>query len=433
MQLPPLRSTPFGRALRNVGWLLTGKGIGAILSLAYLALAVRSLSLLQFGQFTLILSTAQGVAALVGFQTWQIVIRYGVSHVQEARSPALGRLVRFCLALDAGGALVGCVIAALAIMVMQARLHWSQELTTEALIFCIVLLLSIRSTAVGILRLHDRFALGAVADAVTPIMRLAGATVAVLAGPSVAGFLLAWGLAEIATAAAYWVSASRIAPELLGRWAGAGQTPHDHAGFWRFALASNAHSTLGAATRQFTVVLVGFLAGPVAAGSYRLAYQLSQSLVRVSDMFARGVFPEYARANGALASRQDLQRLFRQSTRLALVAGLVICVLAPLAGGPVLLLVGGQSYLGAFPLLVLLSVAAGLEVMAVGYEPLLVATGRAGLALGIRAVAALVLLVLLALFLSSHGVVVAAVGTLASTALSLILLARAARKAAYPR
>lgn len=411
-----------------MGWLLTGKGAGAVLSLGYLALAARALTPLQFGQFMLILSVAQAVSALVGFQSWQIVIRYGMRHIQTGDTPALGRLVRFCLALDMMGAVVGCAIAAGVIAVMQARLGWSAGLARDALLFSIVLLLSIRSTAVGVLRLHDRFARGVLADAVTPVTRLTGAIAAVAAGASVTGFLIAWAVAEALTAAVYWVSAHRAAPCLLGRWRQAGRTPRDHPGFWRFAAATNANTTLNAAGRQFMVVLIGFTVGAVAAGGYRLAYQLSQALVRVSDLFARGVFPEIARADGA-ATREDLRVLFRQIARLAVAAGLAICILAPLLGKPALWLIGGETYLGAYPILVLLSIAAGLEVMAVGFEPLLVATGRAGTALRIRAISVALLIAVLALFLPRYGVIAAGAATLASSALSLVLFARSARKA----
>lgn len=423
-----LASTPFGRALRNLGWLLTGKGVGAALSLVYLALAARALPLADFGRFMLILSIAQATAALVGFQTWQVVIRFGVGHHQRGDTPALGRLVRCSAALDLGAGLAGCVVVTGAVALIRARLGWSAELAREAVLFAFVLLLSVRSTPVGVLRLHDRFALGAMADAVTPIVRCAGAIAAVALGASVTGFLIAWAAAEIATAAAYWLTACRVAPGLVGRWRHAGRAARENPGFWRFAFTANLNSTVNAAGKQFVVVLVGYIAGAVAAGGYRLAWQLSQSLVRLAEMFARGVFPELTRADAA-ETRDPLHRLFRQSTRLALGAGLTICVLAPVAGGPILRLVGGERYTGVYPILVLLSLAAGLEVMAAGFEPLLVSTGRAGQALRGRLAGIALLLAAIALLMPLYGLVGAAVATVAAAALSLALFARAAYRA----
>jgi len=420
-------TTPFARALRNVGWLLTGKGVGAVLSLVYLALATRSLGVVRFGEFALILGIGQAAAALVGFQTWQVVVRFGMAPLRRGDGPALTRLVRFCFALDAVAALAGCGLAVGALVLLRDHFGWSAALTREAALFCVVLLVSIRSTAVGVLRLHDRFAAGAVADAVTPIARFAGAILAVWAHATVAGFLVAWAVAEVLTAVAYWWAAVRTMPELVRRAGGLRGVTAEHDGLWRFAWQSNGNATLNASSRQFAVVLVGIVTGPVAAGGYRLAHQLSQALVRVSEMFSRGVFPEITRAHAGEAG-QDLARLTRQSVRLAVAAGLVTCIAVPLLGRVGLQLIAGRQYLGAYPLVVLLGLAAGLDIMAVGFEPVLLGTGHAGQVLRIRIVAAVILFAAMAPLVAWGGTVGAGIATLISAAAGLAMLGWATRR-----
>ncbi|MCC2981551.1 lipopolysaccharide biosynthesis protein [Sphingomonas sp. IC4-52] len=422
---PPEAISPFRRALRNVGWLLTGKGLGAVLSIVYLALATRSLGVQTFGVFTLILSTAQAVAALVGFQTWQIVVRFGMVHRESGASAALSRLVRFCLALDIGGALVGIGIAGAALWLMQAHFDWSTSLAWQAFAFSVVLLLSVRSTAVGVLRLHDRFAIGAGADAVTPMARFVGALIAVWQDATLTGFLIAWAAAEVLTAVGYWISAARVAPDTLRSWRGTTLAPSENPGIWHFAFVTNLNSTLNAASRQFAVVLVGLLTGAAAAGNYRLAYQLSQSLVRLADMFARGVFPEVTRAHASQRAG-ELRKLVRQSAKLAMGVGLATCVLVPLLGKPALYLIAGEAYLGAYPVLVLLGLAAGLDIMAVGFEPVLLGTGHAARALRIRMLSAAVLFSFVILLMPSFGIIGAGAASLIASAVALIALMRSA-------
>ncbi|SEN10414.1 Membrane protein involved in the export of O-antigen and teichoic acid [Sphingomonas gellani] len=414
--------SPFVRALRNVGWLLTGKGFGAVLSLIYLALATRSLGVKGFGEFSLILGTGQTVSVLVGFQTWQLVVRFGMSHLQNADEPALARLIRACLLLDAGAALVGCVLAAPTILLMQWRFQWSAGVAWEALVFCLVLLLSIRSTMVGVLRLHDRFAAGAVADAVTPLVRFVGALVAVWAGADVTGFLVAWAVGEVLTAIGYWWSARRYLTPTPGRW-NMHRAMAENAGWWRFAWQSNLNSTLNASSKQLLVVLVGFVVGAAAAGGYRLANQLAQALVRVSEMFARGVFPEVTRAHGS--SNEDLSSLRRLSVRLALGAGLVTCLLVPALGSPALRLIAGHRYLDAYPLLVLLGMGAGLDIMATGFEPILLGMGHADVVLRIRVLAAVLMFAAIVPLMAWAGTIGAGVAVLLSSLIALVMLARA--------
>ncbi|ONF97099.1 lipopolysaccharide biosynthesis protein [Sphingomonas jeddahensis] len=417
--------TPFRRALRNVGWLLTGKGLAAVLSIVYLALATRSLGVQQFGLFTLILSTAQAVSTLVASDTWQIVVRFGMPHREAGRQDSLGRLICFCLALDVGGALIGIGIAGVALWLMQGHFGWSATLVREAFAFSVVLLLSVRSTAVGVLRLHDRFALGAGADSVTSIVRFTGAVIAVWQQATLTGFLLAWAAAEVLTALGYWIAALRVAPGTMRGWRGAMAASRENAGIWQFTFVTNLNATLNAASRQFVVVLVGLLTGAAAAGNYRLAYQLSQSLVRLADMFARGVFPEVTRAHAA-ARMGELRTLMRQSARLAVGVGLATCLLVPLLGWPALHLIAGEAYLGAYPILILLGLAAGLDIMAVGFEPVLLGTGHATRALRIRVAAVVVLFGGVVLLMPSFGVMGAGAASLIASAVALIALVRSA-------
>ena len=52
------------RALTNTGWLMGARGINAVLSLAYLALATRALGIEGFGQFILVVAFAQAISGL---------------------------------------------------------------------------------------------------------------------------------------------------------------------------------------------------------------------------------------------------------------------------------------------------------------------------------------------------------------------------------
>lgn len=180
-------ASPFRRALRNVGWLLTGKGLGAVLSLVYLGLATRTLGPEGFGQFMLILSIGQAVAAMMLFQSWQVVVRYGVPLQVAKDTAALGRLVRFCAMLDSVAAVAGCVVVTIVLWALDARFGWDDAMTRDAIVFCIVLMVSIRSSAIGVLRLYDRYGIGAAAESTTPVMRFIGAAIVVATGPNVRG------------------------------------------------------------------------------------------------------------------------------------------------------------------------------------------------------------------------------------------------------
>lgn len=428
------KSGTLARVLENVGWLLAGKGAGALFSLGSIAILTRSLGLEGFGQFVLILGTAQFVAALVSFQTWQVVVRFGVSKLSDETSGALSRLIAFCLALDIGGAVAGCLIAAAGVALLAPSFGWNAALATEALLFSFVVLLSARSTAVGLLRLHDRFGQGAAADSVTHAGRLAGALVVLAAGPSVTRFLIAWAVAEVAAALVYWRLASRTPGWSLKQAGlmGIRTAPAEHEGIWNFVAITNAGATLGSVGKQLTVLLVGLAVGPAAAGAYRLAHQLGQALARVSEMLSRAIFAELARVH-ATGTQAQLGALFRGTFRLALAGGVLVAALLLVAGEPILRLVGGEAFEGAYPLLIVLGIAASLDMIGVNFEPALMATGRAGKAFRLRLVVTALLLVLLAVLIPSWGAWGAAIATLATAFAGLVMFGTVTWRTLHPR
>lgn len=414
-----------GAVIQNAGWMLGGKGVGALLSLVYLALATRSLGPEGFGAFALILGTGQAVTGFVTFQTWQIVVRYGVVHLHEGNRDRLDRLQSFCFALDVASALVGILIAALVITLLGGHFGWGAELRRDSLIFCCVLLVSITSTPVGMLRLHDRFAVAATAETVTPVMRMAGALVAVLADAGIAGFLAAWAVAQMVAAAFTWAVAIRIGGFRVR--AGSGVLA-ENPGIRRFALLTNAGSSLTAVAKQVPTLLVGWIAGAGAAGGYRLAFQLSTALTKFSTTLSRAVFPELMRAR-AQSTREDVVGLFRRITILAAAAGTIVMFFLFLLGEPVLHLVGGKHYVAVYPLLLLLGGAAVMDLVGVSFEPALFAAGRAGTALLLRFVMTVTLLALLVLLVPGMGPTGAAIAALVSSGIGLIMLGLAAWRA----
>lgn len=424
------RSGTLGRVLENAGWLLAGKGFSALLSLTYVGIATRSLGLEGFGQFVLVLGTAQLVSSFVAFQTWQAMVRFGMGHVQETISPALSRLTAFCIALDLGGAVVGCFLAGLAVLLLGPSFGWSSEFRWEVLLFCCVMLLSIRSAASGLLRVHDQFALGAAADSVQAVMRLVGALVVLLVEPSVRHFLLAWAIAEVTMALVYWILATRTEGWAIRSvsWREVRAVPAEHPGLWQFVAITNAGVTLRSVSRQFTVLLVGLVVGTAAAGAYRLAHQIGQALARVADLLSRAIFAELARLHSG-GGGDKLNSLFRSATRFALGGAVVIVGILLLVGEPLLRFVAGPEFLGAYPLLIILGIAAAIEMVGVSFEPALMATGRASTAFWLRVVATIVLLAMMGILLPTMGARGAAFANLLASIFAVLLFGWFTRRA----
>src|SRR3546814_3075648 len=185
---------------------------------------------------------------------------FGQEHVQNSGTEVFGRFVGFCIAIDLCGAIVGCLIAALATFLLGPHFGWSRELSLQALAYCAVILLTIRSTPIGILRLFDRFDAGALAETMIPIGRMICATAAWLVAPDITRFLLAWAAAELLCAFTYWTLALRTARKHMGRTSKRRflSARHENEGLFGFLAATNLSTSINAVTKQLSVLIVGF-------------------------------------------------------------------------------------------------------------------------------------------------------------------------------
>lgn len=418
------------RIVANTIWLLAGKGFGAVLSFIYLGLLTRSLGVSGFGQFSLILGTAQMIVALVTFQTWQVVVRYGASYVQDkAKSARYGHLIALATLFDFLGAILGCLIAWAGVYWLAPYFGWSPELANNALIFCCAMLLAVKSTPMGVLRVENRFDLSTYADAITPIARMIGALVVMATGPSITGFLWAWGVAEIATAIVYWILAGW---QLRGQ-VGLSQIRHPRTAFeeneaiGRFLLITNATSTVTGLSSNLGMMLIGFFVSPAAAGYYRLASQLSGAMTKISGLLSRTIFAEVNLVR-AQEGVESLQKLFSKGNRILLFTGITVVALVALLGKPVLLLMSGPEFLPAYPMLLFLAAASSVDLSGAMYEPTLMSGDKANTALILQVVRLALLVILLALMLPLWGAIGAAAATFITALIRNMLLRRAASR-----
>jgi O-antigen/teichoic acid export membrane protein len=402
------------RALTNTGWLMGARGVNAVLSLGYLALATRALGLEGFGKFVLAVSFSQAIVGIASFQTWQAVVRWG--HDRKDPTEAVG----FALALDLVTVAVGTVGAGLLLWFGGDWLPVPPALRHEAFWLTVATLLAVRSTPTGILRLHDHYALAATADAVTPVVRLVGAVIAFLVFKTSAAFVIVWAVAELATACAYWRFALRDGPLPL-RKISLTRLPREEQDAWRFVWGTGLSGALLIASRQLLVLLVGALGGAALAGIYRVAAQLGEGLLKLAQALLRATYPELVRD-------PDAARLIAaRIARIAVVTGAVTLAFGAFAGHWVIIVIAGHEYLAAYGPMLILAGAAAIELAGAPLEALLVARGRALTNFLLRAVPTALALVALPLAVARGGADGAAAAVLVASALSvagLMILSR---------
>ena len=403
------------RALQNTGWLLGARGINAVLSLVYLAIATRALGLEGFGVFALAVTFARAATGFASFQSWQAVVRWGQQ--EHDVSDAIG----FAVALDLIAIAAGLIIATPLMFLAGDWLPVPDKNRLETFLLTGAFLIAFRGTPTGILRLHDRYALAAVADSVTSIVRVVGAGLAAFFTPKPSVFLGVWAAAEIATAIAYWVLALRFEKVDI-RKVSLTRLPRKEKGVWSFVWGTGLATMLATGGRQIMMLVVGAFGGAALAGLYRIATQLGEGLLKLAQALLRAVYPELVR--DPLSARHIAFRI----GRIALATGLAAMLLSLVAGHWLITIIAGDAYQAAYIPMVILSAAAGVELAGATLEALLVSRGHAIFNFVLRALPTLLAIAALPFVVPAYGVVGAAMVVLLSSAMTVAGLMWATRK-----
>ena len=395
------------RLFQNIGWLLTGRGFNAAMSLVYLYLATHTLGIEKFGYFAIIVALGQTVTGLANFQTWQFIVRWGANG--EGPAEATG----FAIALDILSVVMGAVIAAGVVWTAQLWLPLPDELLWLTFGYCLISLLSIRTTPTGLLRLNFKFATATGAEAVQPAIRAAGAILAAFFMPNVAGFVLAWAAAEVAVAIALWIVATRGAPI---DWSKVSLTriPAKHKDAWRFVWSTNMSGSLTIAGKQVIILLVGTFGGAALAGGFRVAAQLGQALVVLAQTISKAILPELVH------DKDNAVEIARRMANIAVVAGVLAVAMALLFGRWGLATIAEDDFSGFYWAMVILSIAGAVELVGASLESLLVSAGKAHTAFIVRAVPTVLALLLLGTAIEWDGAKGAAFAMLGSSSLAVI-------------
>jgi len=416
--------SPLKRVKTNFLRLLKGRGASALLTLAATALMARSLSPDYFGLVVLIHTYLLAVRGLLNLKPFEAIIRYGITAQEEGRTDRLVQLLRMILVLDVIFALVGTLITLSLVPLVGPLLGWNSEAQSLALLYSLLMLSACTGAANGVLRLHNRFDLLGLRQAMGPLVQLLGVALAWLLKADYPYFLLAYGLGWLVENLAMLWFGWRESCRQLGNqlWKGPIWQQHRERfpGFWHFIQVVYWQANTDLIPKQISLLGVGALLGAADAGLFRLAQQLAKVLTVPALLLRTVLFPDLAR----LWHRKDPQfaGIIKRSLVVAVLFGGAVALLSLFLGEPAIQLLAGPEYLGAVAVIFWLMFSAGLDLGLASLRAAGYAMGFAGvlLRLYLTSLAGYVLLFLvLGQWLGLAGIGMATAGW---SALNLLLV-----------
>lgn len=373
--------TAVARIFRNAGALVTGKGAGGVLSLAYLAIAARTLGPHDMGVLVLAHAYAMTIAGVARFQSWQAVIRFGTPLIASENGDLFKRLIRYTARIDALSAAIGVALAVIAAPLAARWFNWDADVLRLVYLYAAAVPFLMGATPTGILRLFGKFKTLGVQMTVMPAVRFAGSVAAALSGGGVEAFLAVWIISAFANGVSLWALGWRelhirsLRPRLTGR----AETPSDPA-WLPFMIKTNGVSTLDLVNESVPVLLVGGIAGSAAAGFFQLAQNVTNLLAHPTNMLNHATFPELARVE-AEAGHGRMVSVAVKSAALAMAAAAPLIAIFILFREQIAVLVGGADFRPAGSIVAGMAAYQLIRIATVVFESAAVARGKAGAAL----------------------------------------------------
>ena len=419
------RDTHFRSLLKNSSYLAISKGVAAVAGVATLAFAGRGLGVILFGTLILITSYAKAASGLSKFQSWQLIIRYGGKALVSGEHEDFKASTGFAFALDVVSGIGGMILAVALLPFVASWFGIPDKYLWLAMLYCTLLPTMGAATPVGVLRALDRFDLIGWQGSSYPIARaiLAGSAFAV--GAPFEVYVAIWFATDLGGDLLLWFFAWR---ELRrrGMLEGIRPTlkPTTLPGAWRFAIHVNLTSSLTTAWGPIARLVVGGLLGPSSAALFRVASSLADSAQKPADFLSKAFYPEVVRMD--LATKHPW-KLMKRSALTAGLAALAAVALLLIAGQPLVKLIFGAEFLGAYPILMVLIIAPVIGIFSFPLPSMLYALDRPDAPLKARLVGTIVYFGVIAPLSWRFGVMGAAAAFVigyASMALMLALQVR---------
>jgi len=428
--MPNNQKILFRRTIKNFSKVMTGKAVGALMALAYLALAARGLGPDGLGIIILIHSYMIMFTRIISFKSYDIIVKYGADSISSNNFSDFQELVKFTFLLDFFGAIVGIIIGTSIVRFWGSHFGIPENSTTIAAIYCILIFSNITDTTTGILRISDRFDLVAILATVEPIVRLIGVSIAFYQDASWQVYLLAWFVARIFYCAIsliitirellkknYLCSFTFSTPNLSHRW------PK----IWRFSWSSNFYGTVNSIGIQLTTLVVGSSIGTSGAALFKIAQEVAEASAKAAQTFGTALYPELARLVSSKIGVKEIKSVVNKTVKSSLTFGVLFTTVLIFSGHFLLGGIFGAEFVGAHEVMVVLSIGTTILLATFPYEAAVYSIGKPHIAFFIKLTATIVQLSALVLMLGAFGLLGAGYAIVLSSSLSAILLASITR------
>jgi O-antigen/teichoic acid export membrane protein len=405
--------------------LLRGRGIAGVMLLIATALMARALGPAEFGLVVLTHTYIVLVRGLLNVKQYLAIVRWGVPALDTGDTGAVRRLISICWRLDGLNCIAATVVAFILAPLIGPYLGMDQDQVNILTVYSLVLLTSGNRTAVGILRLFDKFDILGRKETIGPGIQLLGVTVAWWLECPMPVFIAVYGFSFIAGELyltyfghrEYRKQIVKVAEEEKPKRAAMAEFQ----GLRQFLWITYWQSNVDLIPKHGSIMLAGVLLGSSDAGLLRLARQLSTMLSKPAALIRQVIFPDLTRSWNQ--GSKDFGKVVFRTSALAGSVGLLFVAAGYFGGEFLLHRLVGESFVAAAPVLTLLLLASTFDLTAASLRSAAYAIGHAAKVLRLYALSAVVYLLLFFVCTMQFGLIGSGVAAALAAALPPLAMA----------
>ena len=324
------------RVIRNSGYLFTGSALSAALSMVQGILAARLLGVESFGVLGIITVFVSVINRLTSFRMAELVVNYVGDFSEKGEKQRAAAAFKTAASFEMGSSILAFLL--ILVLAPYAATYLAQDSSLVGLFLLYGLIVPahlVAESSTGLLQYLNQFRLLASIQVAQSVVTLLLIVSAFLAGGGLVAVLVAslagkvvWSLgitgAALVHAHRAWGSGWWRAPFSLIKIR--------RKEMMRFGISTNLTGTLTLLSRDSEILWLGALAGPTAAGFYKLSLAILNILLIPVQPLISTTYRELAREVGARAW-DNVRYLLRSGSLIAaaysIPAALFLMVLGP--------------------------------------------------------------------------------------------------------
>jgi O-antigen/teichoic acid export membrane protein len=366
------------KRLLNIGHLLTGNLFGSITGMLAFVLTARALGPTDYGILALTYSYVRAVERLIGFQSWQPLIKYGAELQGPEHKDDYRALLKFGLLVDVSAALSAFAVAVGLALFIGPLLGIGPEALQQVLIYSTVLLFQINGLPTAVIRLAGRFRLVAYGTLVGGLVRLALCVLGLWIGADLIYFVVVWTVTQImGSLSLLLIAFVELRRQDITRLLTApirGVTKRCK-GLIFFTIGSNIELTLRSSANELDTLIVGMFADPAAAGLYHIAKRIGRLILQLGVQVQAVLYPDVARL-WAQRALEEFRTTVLQMEIILMLFGALVFLCTALTIEPLLYWTAGPKFIGAGPLVIVQMIAVAMMLSGGAVRTGLLAMGR---------------------------------------------------------